>query len=240
MRGPAGAGASAHVVVADLTQPVLTDGDHHHLCRVLRLRTGDVVTATDGAGSWRVCRFGADAVLEADGDVAVEERPRPQLTVAFALTKGDKPELVVQKLTELGIDRILPMAAARSVVRWDDAKARAQVDRLTKIAREALMQSRGVWLPTVGPVTDLAGLVAAGPVALAHMDGDPPSLACPTVAVGPEGGWSPDELSRDLPQVRLGPTVLRAETAAVAVATVLAALRAGTVREIHTQSDWNH
>ena len=83
------------------------------------------------------------------------------LTIGFALTKGDKPELVVQKLTELGVDRIVPFVAERSVVRWDDDKAARNVERWRAIAREAAAQAHRPWLPEVAEVRPFAEVVAA-------------------------------------------------------------------------------
>ena len=213
----------AHVFVADVDAPALRDDDRHHLSRVLRVRDGDALTVSDGRGRWRACRFGAE--LEPLGAVVADEQPSPALAVGFALVKGERPELVVQKLTELGIDRIVPFVAARSVVRWDDAKAARAHERLEAVAREAAMQSRRTWLPTVTPVATFADVAVAG-AALCESGGAPPSLATPTLLVGPEGGWAPEELGAGLPTVALGPTVLRAETAAIAAATLLTALRA--------------
>ena len=224
--------AAAQVFVADLEAPELDEGDRHHLGRVLRLRPGEAVRVSDGAGRWRVCRVGPGLALEPDGPVSTEARPVPAVTVGFALTKGERPEWVVQKLTEAGVDRILPVAAARSVVRWDGAKSAAQVARLRVVARGAAMQSRRVWLPEVDEVAgfdDAVGALGPGSVALAERGGAPPSLRHPAVLVGPEGGWAPEELDRGLPRVSLGPTVLRAETAAVAAGLLLCAIRAGLV-----------
>ena len=135
----------AHAFVAELAAPVLDAGDRHHLERVLRLRPGDCVSVSDGHGGWRLCRFGP--VLEPAGEVARDPGPSPTVTVAFALTKGERPEWAVQKLTEVGVDRIVPMAAARSVVRWGPDRAAANVERLRRVAREAAMQCRRTWLP---------------------------------------------------------------------------------------------
>jgi 16S rRNA (uracil1498-N3)-methyltransferase len=108
-------------LVPDLKMPHLDPDDAHHLARVLRLRAGDPLVLGDGAGSWRPARFGDPPAPS--GPIDSVDRPTPEITVAFALVKGDRPELVVQKLTELGVDRIIPFRAARSVVRWDDARA---------------------------------------------------------------------------------------------------------------------
>ena len=97
---------AAHVFVADPACPVLTEEDFHHLARVLRLRAGEVVSACDGLGAWRLCEWTGSHELSPAGEVAHEARPAPVLTVGFALTKGDNPEWAVQKLTEAGVDRV--------------------------------------------------------------------------------------------------------------------------------------
>ncbi len=231
------------VFVADPAAPILTQGDAHHLFDVLRLRPGESVVVSDGSGSWSACRVapgtggrawrGADpaGLLVPDGTVTRQTRPTPGITVAFAPTKGDRPEWVVQKLTELGVDRIVPIRTSRSVVRWDGERGERAVAKLARVAREAAAQCRRTWLPGVDPVTTLEGLAAAvGPeLVLARPGGSPPSLARTVVAVGPEGGWDPDEEARFGPGVGLGPTVLRAETAAVAAGTLLCGLRSGLI-----------
>jgi 16S rRNA (uracil1498-N3)-methyltransferase len=220
---PAGAGAEAHAFVDDLDAPALDDEDRHHLERVRRLRAGAAVTVADGGGRWRVTRFGP--VLVADGPVQVEEPPSLELTVAFALVKGDRPEQVVQKLTELGIDRIVPMTTERCVVRWDGDRAHRHHERLVKVAREAAMQCRRARLPVVEPVQVFGGVVARTGAVLADAGGGPPTLDHPIVLIGPEGGWSPAERAA-ADAIGLGSYILRAETAAVAAGVVLAALRA--------------
>jgi 16S rRNA (uracil1498-N3)-methyltransferase len=221
--------SSAHVFVDDLDAPALSPDDRHHLGRVLRLRPGETVSVSDGAGAWRRCEWTEAGALEPVGAVEHVPRPAPPITVGFALLKGDRPEWVVQKLTELGVDRIVPLATARTVVRWTGDRALRHRERLRTVAREAAMQSRRAWLPEVTDVTELADVASLPGAALAEPGGAPPSLDRPVVLVGPEGGWAPEEVALGLPTVDLGPTVLRAETAAVAVAAVLGALRQGQV-----------
>ena len=146
--------SAAHAFVDDLDAPALDDDDRRHLERVLRLRPGEVVTVSDGAGGLRRCRYAAGGALTPDSAVERTEAPAPVLTVAFAVPKGDRAEWAVQKLTEVGVDRIVLLETARSVVRWgEEARASRRVDRLRRVAREAAMQSRRAWLPTVeGPV----------------------------------------------------------------------------------------
>jgi 16S rRNA (uracil1498-N3)-methyltransferase len=232
--------AAAHVFVDDLAAPVPAEADAHHLARVLRLRPGQAVTVGDGAGRWRLCRVGGSGDsgvglgLEPVGEVEVEPRAEPAVGVAFSLVKGERPEWIVQKLTEVGVDVIVPLAAARSVVRLDGERAARQVARWRRVAREAAGQSRRAWLPAVGAVAGFEAVAARPGAALAVPGGGPPSLERPLVLVGPEGGWAPEEEEAaarlGLPEVGLGPHVLRAETAAVAAATLLSALRFGLVR----------
>jgi 16S rRNA (uracil1498-N3)-methyltransferase len=222
------------VLVDDLDDPVLRPDDAHHLERVLRVRPGDPIVVGDGAGGWRPARFGPP--VDPTGAIERTTAPRPALGVAFALVKGDKPELVVQKLTELGIDHIVPFRAARSIVRWDEAKAAKAAARLQAIARAATMQCHRPWLPFVAEVADVDALLDQEGVAMADRTGVPPTLERPLVLVGPEGGWAPEELEsarrRGVPRVAVGPHVLRAETAAVTAGGLLAALRGGIVTPV--------
>ena len=221
-------GDGPHVFVDDLDAPALRDDDRHHLERVLRVRVGDPFTASDGRGRWRPCRLAA--TVEVVGAIAEEPEPLPALTVAFALVKGERPELVVQKLTELGIDRIVAFTARRSVVRWDGEKATKQIERLRRVAREASMQSRRTRLPDVADLASFADVLALPGAAVADRGGEPLSLDRPAVLIGPEGGWAPEERALVTTTVGLGEQVLRAETAALTAGALLGALRSGLVR----------
>ncbi len=230
------AAAAAQVFVDDPGTPVLVDDDRHHLFSVLRLHAGELVVAADGAGRWCLCRCAGTPVvaLEPVGEVMTEPAEAHPFTVAFAPAKGDRPEWVVQKLTELGADRIVPLETDHSVVRWRGPRAERSAARLAKVAKEAAAQSRRVWLPRVEQVTaftDFTEAWRAGALRLALADpgGGPPGPRMNAVAVGPEGGWSASERALGLPTLRLADGVLRAETAALAAGALLAALRAGTV-----------
>lgn len=233
--------SAAHVFVGDLEHPELDEGDAFHLLRVLRLRDGEAVSVSDGGGGWRPCvvRHSGSAnarpgiELEPVGDTFGEPQPRPSVSVAFSLTKGAGSDWVVQKLTEVGVDSIRPITSARTVARWEPARAAKGVQRMRKIVREAAMQSRRTYLPVVEDPSPFSELVddraLAGRIAIADRGGRPPSLATPLIVTGPEGGWTDEEATCGLPMVGLGPTVLRSETAAVLAGAVLCGLRCGLV-----------
>jgi 16S rRNA (uracil1498-N3)-methyltransferase len=233
--------AKAMVFVDDPLSPVLTRDDAHHLLDVLRLRPGESVIASDGVGSWIGCRVSSaakdrkqvseDAVLIVEGDLVFQPKPDPEVVVAFVPAKGDRPEWVVQKLTELGVDRIIPIHSHRSVVRWEGDRATKAVDRLRRVAREASGQCRRAWLPELDEVSSLEELEprTGYPLYLGNPDGEPPSRSHRMIAIGPEGGWDDQELSCSSGTVGLGPTVLRSETAALVAGTLLCALRSLTL-----------
>ncbi len=217
--GPASARAAAHVLVDNVERPELRASDRHHLERVLRLRPGTEITVGDGFGAWRLVRLAPS--LDPVGPMQrVPEETNP-ISIGCALTKGDKPELAVQKLTELGVDHIILFASARSVVRWDDGRVEANMERLRRVVESAVCQCRRAWSPTVTNLANFSSAVLLTGVALAAADGekyDPNRHE--VILVGPEGGWSPEELAVSVPRVVLGPHILRAETAALAAASI--------------------
>jgi 16S rRNA (uracil1498-N3)-methyltransferase len=231
--------AAAHGFASALDDSVTLEGaPGHHLSRVRRLRSGELVTLADGQGTWRpysvtVARAGA-VELDARGEPVVEPRLEPALVVAFALTKAGKPDLTVQKLTELGVDRIVPLQSRRSVPRWGTDRAGPAIARLRRVAVDAAAQSRRARLPEVDapkPVADLRGhpgLVLADPAGDTVAGVPEPPDGEWMLVIGPEGGLDPEELSAlgAAARLRIGPNVLRAETAAIAGAAVLTARRA--------------
>ena len=216
---PALRSSAAHVFVESLADPVLQPDDEHHLFRVLRIRDGESVTVSDGHGGWRTTEVVGQS-LHPVGEPIVEAAV-PQLAIASAIPKGDRAEWMVQKLTEIGVAEIVLLHCDRSVVRWEGERAERQLGRLRRVAKEAAMQSRRVSLPTIsGPQSCVAvlqqdGVVAAEPegVAAASLAQMPR-----TVVIGPEGGFSENELAAASTLVCLGHTVLRIETAALAAA----------------------
>lgn len=220
---PALRSSRAHVLVdpaalrADV--PPLDDATEHHLRRVLRLRDGDPVSLTDGEGAWRIAAVvtGASWHLEATSAVVDEARREP-VEIATAMPKGDRLDWLVQKVTEIGADRIMLLHAERSVVRWKPDKVDQQRARLQRIADEACRQSRRVWRAIVDGPVEAADAISGWLVA--EPGGRPLAAGDRRVAIGPEGGWTPGELAAGGDQVAFGHTILRTETAAVAATTL--------------------
>jgi 16S rRNA (uracil1498-N3)-methyltransferase len=204
-------GSAAHVVVENLDAPTLDEHDAHHLFRVLRLRPGAVVTATDGAGRWRECRAEGRDEIVANGEIEVEARRGAALGIGFVPVKGEKPETTIRQLVEVGIDEIFVLAPTQRSV----AGSRDRLnDRVERIVREACMQSRRIFSPAVHIGVPLVDVCALAGAAVADPDGGEIGDAR-ILIVGPEGGFDPTEVPGGAPRVSIGPAVLRAETAAI-------------------------
>jgi 16S rRNA (uracil1498-N3)-methyltransferase len=225
---------------------VLSSEESRHLRDVLRLRAGDEVSVFDGEGREFACVVreaggrGGDAVLEVRGTA---EPPSPEsplsLTLAVALLKGEKFDLVVQKATELGVTRVVPVLSARADVRPRDTERR--VERWRRLALEASKQSGRARVPLVDSPQTFERLVeheSASPNAarmlfserggagLRSLSDELTMRPSSVVAlVGPEGGWDDEELAHARTHawtlVTLGGRTLRAETAAVTVCALL-------------------
>jgi len=240
LTGPAGADAIAHVFVELLADECDIEGpDGHHLRRVRRVERGELVTAADGSGAWRLYEVvelrDGGLRLVARGDVAFDPAPAVGIALAPALTKGGLED-VVASVTELGVTRITPVLTERTVVRWDAQKSARAIIRLTAVARAAAMQSRRSRLPVVDPVGTLAAVASRRAVLVADRAGvqafdlEPPPGGDWSVVIGPEGGFGPRdwEALADCPRLALGEHVVRAATAPVAAAAVLTARIAQT------------
>ncbi len=223
---------------------VLDGGEGRHAATVKRLAVGEPIVLSDGAGLRCDAEIAAVTTNSVDARVLsrVEEPPpRPRLTVVQALAKGggaERDERAVETMTEVGVDVIVPWQSARSIVRWDDARAAKGVARWRTTAREAAKQSRRSWIPQIADVEKTADVVArlrasSGLAVVLHEDGTLPLAELRTdvdeivLIVGPEGGVSDDELAAfeaaGAIAYRLGPTVLRTSTAGTVAAAVLLA-----------------
>jgi 16S rRNA (uracil1498-N3)-methyltransferase len=221
---------------------VRLDGpEGHHAATVRRLRVGEALVLADGRGARRIGRVswvGRDELDVECGPIEVVAEPDPRLVVVQALPKGDRAELALELLTELGADEIVPWAAQRSVVQWRGERESKSLGRWRRTVLEAGKQSRRVRIPVVTDPVDLAGLTqrirhaAAGLVLHEEAGRGLPQVALPAkgevvLIVGPEGGISPTELdaltAAGATAVRMGEPVLRTSTAGGAALAVLSA-----------------
>ncbi|MBB5957793.1 16S rRNA (uracil1498-N3)-methyltransferase [Saccharothrix tamanrassetensis] len=212
---------------------VLDGPEGRHAATVRRLRAGEELVLSDGTGAQVRCVV--DEALKDSLRLRVVERwvvpePAVRVVLAQALVKGDRGELAVELATEAGVDGVVPWKAARCVTKWEDGPRGAKaLERWRSTAREAAKQARRARVPSVAePVGTpaLAGLAQSATVALVLHESAPVNLKAVTLpdagevllVVGPEGGITDAELSAlteaGAHAVRLGPTVLRASTAA--------------------------
>jgi 16S rRNA (uracil1498-N3)-methyltransferase len=213
----------------------LTADEARHLREVLRLKQGDEVQVFDGAGrEFRAVVAQARrefAELEMRDEIEPLKPESPlQMTLAVALLKGEKFDLVVQKGTELGVNRFIPLVTRYADIRLrDEADAVKRVTRWQRIALEAAKQCGRAVVPEISlPVAFTLVINEGSCFMFSERDGAPLntnlSIKAITAIVGSEGGWSDEELDEaraaEVPIVTLGGRVLRAETAAI-VATVL-------------------
>jgi 16S rRNA (uracil1498-N3)-methyltransferase len=215
--------------------------ESHHLTRVLRLRVGDTVHATDGRGRDFTVRL--ESVGEtATGTVLVETAgvaPSPlAITLIQGVPKGDKMEAIVRAATELGVACVQPALCARTIVRLEPARWRDRARRWQRVAREAAKQCRRAVIPEVEPPRPLGEWLAGGALAdlaLCLWEGEATPLGrlltaatsprTAVVVVGPEGGLAPEEVdgarTHGFMPTSLGPRILRTETAGPAIAAIL-------------------
>ena len=214
---------------------VLSGPEGRHAATVRRLRAGEAVDLVDGRGGRASCEVAGVASDEVLLDVrsrAFEPEPEPRLVLVQALAKGDRGELAVETATEVGVDEIVPWAAARCVVRWEGARGEKAHARWQATAREAAKQSRRSRVPVVAPPATTAqvaerllrscALVLSEDARLPLSQVELPEVGEIVLVVGPEGGMTPEEVARmGAVPVRLGPTVLRTSTAGAAAAAVV-------------------
>jgi 16S rRNA (uracil1498-N3)-methyltransferase len=214
--------------------------ESRHLVRVLRLRPGDTVVATDGAGRDYTVRL--DSLGEpATGTVLAVARGAPESPLAITLVqgvpKGDKMEAIVRAATELGVARVRPALCERTIVRLEPGRWRDRARRWQRVAREAAKQCGRAVIPEVEPPRPLAECLADAPadlglcfwegggVALPDALGGAASPHSALIVIGPEGGLGPAEVdaarARGLTIAALGPRILRTETAGPAVIAIL-------------------
>ncbi|MFM6968532.1 MAG: 16S rRNA (uracil(1498)-N(3))-methyltransferase [Microbacteriaceae bacterium] len=227
---------------ASTTSVELRGDEAHHAAQVARLREGESIEISDGQG-WRAAgtaRLVSKSVVEVSVSNPVFEEPRQQtMTLVQALAKGDRDEMAVQASTELGVARVIPWQAERSISRWDGDKRAKGVARWQSIAREAAKQSVRSRIPVVADPVSTAQIVAAcdgatvlvldprAPVGIGEWARANLSATGIALVVGPEGGISDAEVSiltaAGATAVHVGTDIMRTSTAGPAA---IAALRA--------------
>ncbi|MBS0581440.1 MAG: 16S rRNA (uracil(1498)-N(3))-methyltransferase [Proteobacteria bacterium] len=217
----------------------LTGSAATHVSRVLRLRAGEPLTVFNGRGGQYAAQLEAvrgGSVTVRVGEPDARERESPLvLRLVQGISRGERMDLVVQKATELGVAEILPVITERSVVRLDGAQAQRRGEHWRAIAVAACEQSGRNRVPGVGVVEPLQEFLRAdeapstrlllSPSATLRLAQVPPPAGAVTVLIGPEGGLTPQEQesaqARGYVGVRMGPRVLRTETAAIVALTLL-------------------
>jgi len=215
----------------------LTGDEGRHAVVVRRIRVGERIVLTDGGGTAAICSVDATAKSSLTArvlEISVAAREEPSVTVVQAIPKGDRGELAVEMLTEVGVDRIVPWAASRCVAVWRGDRAEKALARWRATSREAAKQARRSWFPSVTGVASTADvadlLVSADLGVVLHEEAstslaalDVPASGSVVVVVGPEGGLTDDELAGfpSASVVRLGSSVLRTSTAGVAAVAAL-------------------
>lgn len=210
----------------------------NHVSRVLRLRAGDPLILFDDAGgeyTATVVSLSRHMVRVSVGEYLATDRESPlQVTLAQGISRGERMDVVVQKATELGVKRIVPVLAERTVVRLNEAQAASRLRHWRAISVAACEQCGRNRLPEITPPMSLQAFLVSdlpdGLRLLLQPDGglkarDLPTSAAATLLIGPEGGLSDAErtaaLAAQFRGLSLGPRILRTETAALAALAVI-------------------
>lgn len=226
--------------------PELTKGNYEfsseearHISGAKRQKVGDVFEVFDGKGNFvkvKITELKARKVsVQAIADIEHVKKSKPRVEMAVAVPKGKRLQYMIEKLVETGVDRLVPIVYERSVAGGDDP-----VEKYTRWAIEACKQSRNCWIPEFSPSLKFAEYIGGitsnaimadytGGSLLTLVDDENFEFDKCTCLVGPEGGFSPDEFElaekAGVRKVNLSPNILRIETAAVAFASAIMAIR---------------
>ena len=223
----------------------LSGDDLKHLSQVLRLRTGDIIEVFDGSGTEYEARLTEVGKIEARAEILksqlADTEPNIRVTLYQGLPKAEKMDFIIQKAVELGVFRIVPVTTQRTVVQLDDQDKKRKLERWNRIAREAAKQCKRTCVPEVAlPMTLKSALKESGnaDAAIALYENEQKKclkelLKCYNINkigdialfIGPEGGFSNDEVvemtESGAVTAGLGKRILRAETAAVSVISII-------------------
>ena len=221
---------------------ILGDGDVHHLLHVMRARKGDELEAVADNKLYACLVESVNPlVVKINYEIPIDSELDEEITLFFALAKGEKIDFVVQKATELGVSTVVLLKTERCVVKFDDKSLAHKLERFNKIAKEASEQSHRLLIPEIVGTVDIKNipqelLSDINLVAYEKEAGKTASLLdnivkgkSTSIMIGPEGGFSEEEVNLltskyGFNRVSLGKRILRTETAAVYALSVIGAL----------------
>ncbi len=212
-----------------------------HITRVLRLRVGAALILFDGAGGEYEASIdkahGGEVIVAVGARLAIERESPLELTLAQGISRGERMDLVVQKATELGVSHLVPVLTERSVVRLSAQQSDRKVNHWRAVVTAACEQCGRNRLPSVAAPVGLKEFLKTdadaapgtrlllSPAGTATLEDVPRPSAGVTVLIGPEGGLTDEEeqaaVAAGFTALRLGPRVLRTETAAIAALALL-------------------
>ncbi|MDK2822670.1 MAG: rRNA (uracil1498-N3)-methyltransferase [Clostridia bacterium] len=221
----------------------ITGSEAHHLVEVLRLKEGDQVIIIDGTGLEYEVRINTitEGIVKGDikGVTSSTRDTSVKVTLVQGIPKGDKMELIIQKCTELGVTKIIPILTERTVVKLDNDKKKKRQERWQKIAQEASKQCKRATVPEVTEIIkweQYLNSIDDGEEIIVLWEDEltrglksylqvKKKLGSLSLVIGPEGGFSPSEITqlrnKGAKTVSLGPRILRAETAGLAALTMV-------------------
>jgi len=240
-------------ILLEQQSPSLPKEALNHL-KVLRPKDGEPIELFDGHGKWRVYEVekggeGGQWNLKACSSILNLQPSTFNLSLFACVTKGSRWDWTIEKATELGVTRIVPVISDRTIVRIPPAERAAKRERWQRIAEDAARQSDAKWLPEICEAVDFKDALPlvkettcfigalttppSPPLLSAVQTFKPSNLQTFSTFIGPEGDFTPEELSSLMPiatPTSFGPTILRAETAAIYALSVLSAVTAVTSR----------
>lgn len=227
---------------SDLSDVVTLSKEASRHLNVLRPKPDETIELFDGKGSTRIYKVAnAKAPLVAAGEIKFIPAAKKRITLFACVTKGSRWDWTIEKSVELGVSRIVPVISDRCIVRLKDSEKEPKAERWRRIAEDAARQSDAAWIPEIVSPVDFKESIRlvkeCDCVFVGALTNPPPKPILSAVSehdegdslgifVGPEGDFTPEELSSLLEisvPVSFGPTILRAETAAIFGVSVLAA-----------------
>jgi 16S rRNA (uracil1498-N3)-methyltransferase len=217
----------------------ITGGDVDHIRRVLRLKEGDEIDVLDGTGRVYAAKIreikGKEVICEVITSRSAKSEPETKVTLIQSIPREQKMDILIQKCTELGVDRIIPAMSERTIIKLDEKKKASRISRWGRIAKEAAEQSARGMIPRIDEVQSLDEALKSSKdfdlclipwemeekATLKEVLRENHGAKSVLIAIGPEGGFSKAEvdlaINAGFKPVSLGKRILRTETAGIAV-----------------------